>query len=169
MVGETDRLGTVRRSVSEGRGPVPQLRRAQDHYRGRYPHVLDERVEPWLEVTGVGRFAASIGGATSSARCRPEPGECCHRWACPSGDAHFPTSQVIAVPRGTLSRCVIGGFRSACLAKRGACRAGTSGGHSERVGGPLSKGPHLAQVRASGAAHSSQNFVPVSFSCWHRG
>jgi hypothetical protein len=28
--------------------------------------------------------------------------------------------------------------------------------------------PHLAQVRASGAAHSSQNFAPDGFSCWQR-
>ena len=29
--------------------------------------------------------------------------------------------------------------------------------------------PHLGHARASGAAHSSQNFAPASFSCWHRG
>jgi hypothetical protein len=29
--------------------------------------------------------------------------------------------------------------------------------------------PHLAHARASGAAHSSQNFAPASFWCWHRG
>src|SRR5262245_57477055 len=28
--------------------------------------------------------------------------------------------------------------------------------------------PQFAHTRASGAAHSSQNFAPVLFSCWHR-
>jgi hypothetical protein len=29
--------------------------------------------------------------------------------------------------------------------------------------------PQFEQVRASGVAHSSQNFAPERFSCWHRG
>src|SRR5215813_14532726 len=29
--------------------------------------------------------------------------------------------------------------------------------------------PQLEQARARGAAHSSQNMAPISFSCWHRG
>src|SRR5215510_7400716 len=32
-----------------------------------------------------------------------------------------------------------------------------------------SAAPQLAHARARGAAHSSQNFAPRRFSCWHRG
>jgi hypothetical protein len=31
-----------------------------------------------------------------------------------------------------------------------------------------SRAPQLAHARASGAAHSSQNFALALFSCWHR-
>jgi hypothetical protein len=46
---------------------------------------------------------------------------------------------------------------------------GTTCACSARVAVADSWPPQFEQVRVSGDAHSSQNFAPERFSCWHRG